>query len=44
MIVLLSTASAIFARMRIDQLAGMGWRILVPIGLLQLFFVILMGV
>lgn len=40
----LSFTSAIFARLRIDQLAGLGWRILVPLGLLQLGFVILMGV
>jgi len=44
LVVLLSGASAIFARLRIDQLAGLGWRILVPLGLLQLGFVILMGV
>ena len=40
----LSTASAMFARLRIDQLAGLGWKILVPLALLQLAFVILMGV
>lgn len=44
LVVLLSGASAIYARLRIDQLAGLGWRILVPLGLLQLGFVILMGV
>jgi NADH-quinone oxidoreductase subunit H len=44
LVVLLSTASAIFARLRIDQLAGLGWRILVPVGLVQLGFIILMGV
>lgn len=42
--VILSGASAIFARLRIDQLAGLGWRILVPLSLLQLAVVILMGV
>jgi len=41
--VILSGASAIFARLRIDQLAGFGWKILVPLGLLQLGFIILMG-
>jgi NADH-quinone oxidoreductase subunit H len=41
---MLSSASAIFARLRIDQLAGLGWRILVPLSLAQLLFVILMGV
>lgn len=44
MILLLSTASAVFARLRIDQLAGLGWKILVPLSLLQLMAVILMGV
>ena len=44
MVVILSSTSAIFARLRIDQLAGLGWRILVPLALLQLGFVILMGV
>ncbi|MCB2202648.1 NADH-quinone oxidoreductase subunit H [bacterium] len=41
---LLSTASAASARLRIDQLAGLGWRILVPVGLAQLGFIILMGI
>jgi NADH-quinone oxidoreductase subunit H len=41
---MMSTASAIFARLRIDQLAGVGWKILVPVGLAQLGFIILMGV
>lgn len=44
MVVILSAASAIFSRLRIDQLAGLGWKILVPLSLLQLGFVILMGV
>ena len=44
MVVILSTVSAIFSRLRIDQLAGLGWKILVPLSLLQLGFVILMGV
>ncbi len=44
MVLVLSSASAIFARLRIDQLAGLGWKILVPLSLLQLGFVILMGV
>ena len=43
-IFILSAASSIFARLRIDQLASFGWRILVPVGILQLLFVILMGV
>jgi NADH-quinone oxidoreductase subunit H len=44
MVFLLGTASAVFARLRIDQLAGLGWKILVPLSLLQLMVVILMGV
>lgn len=42
MVVLLSAASSIFARIRIDQLANLGWRVLVPLGILQLFVTILM--
>lgn len=44
MVLILSGTSAIYARLRIDQLAGLGWKILVPLALLQLGFVILMGV
>lgn len=44
MTAILSVSSAVFARLRIDQLAGLGWKILVPLALLQLAFVILMGV
>ncbi len=43
MILILSAVSAVFSRLRIDQLAGLGWKILVPLALLQLAFVILMG-
>lgn len=43
MMVVLSTASAVFARLRIDQLADFGWRVLVPLALVQLLAVILMG-
>ncbi|HCU57017.1 MAG TPA: NADH-quinone oxidoreductase subunit H [Anaerolineaceae bacterium] len=43
-IFILSASSSIFARLRIDQLASLGWRILVPVGIIQLLFVILMGV
>ena len=41
--IILSVTSAIFARLRIDQLAGVGWRILVPLALAQLAVIILMG-
>jgi NADH-quinone oxidoreductase subunit H len=44
MVVILSITSAIFARLRIDQLAGLGWKILVPLAMLQLSAVILMGI
>jgi len=44
LVLVLSGTSAIFARLRIDQLAGLGWRILVPLALLQIGFIILMGI
>lgn len=44
MILILSGTSAVFARLRIDQLAGLGWKILVPLAILQLIVVILMGI
>lgn len=42
-LLLLSTIKALYARFRIDQLANLGWRLLVPLGLLQLFVSIWMG-
>ncbi len=33
---LLATASALYARLRIDQLADLGWRVLAPLALLQI--------
>jgi NADH-quinone oxidoreductase subunit H len=42
--VLLSAISALFARLRIDQLADLGWKWLVPLGMAQLLFVILMRI
>lgn len=44
MVLILSMTSAVFSRLRIDQLAGLGWRILVPLALAQIAVVILMGV
>lgn len=44
LVVILSGTSAIFARLRIDQLAGLGWRILVPLNLAQIGAVLLMGI
>ncbi len=42
MTLILSTISALFARLRIDQLAGLGWKILVPLNLMQLLLIVLM--
>lgn len=36
-LLILSTASALYARLRIDQLMDLGWRILAPLALLQIF-------
>jgi NADH-quinone oxidoreductase subunit H len=44
LVVVLSAVSALFSRLRIDQLAGLGWRLLVPLSLLQLAAVILMRI
>ena len=35
-LLLLSTASALYARLRIDQLATLGWRVLAPLALVQI--------
>ena len=39
----LSLASAMYARLRIDQLASLGWKIMIPLSLLQLAFLIWIG-
>jgi NADH-quinone oxidoreductase subunit H len=44
MIAILSISSAVFARLRIDQLAGLGWKRLVPLSLLQLAIIILVRI
>ena len=40
----LSVASVLYARLRIDQLADLGWRVLVPLALAQLAFVVWIGI
>jgi NADH-quinone oxidoreductase subunit H len=44
LLVALSTASVLYARLRIDQLASLGWRVLAPLGLIQLGVTIWIGV
>lgn len=36
-LLMLSAASVLYARLRIDQLASLGWRVLAPLTLLQIF-------
>ena len=43
-VVVLSAASALYSRLRIDQLAELGWKLLVPLSLIQLAVVILMRI
>ncbi|MBN1873538.1 MAG: NADH-quinone oxidoreductase subunit H [Anaerolineae bacterium] len=40
---MLSATSVLYARMRIDQLANLGWRVLAPLALLQVIATIWMG-
>jgi len=40
----LSVASVLYARLRIDQLASLGWRVLAPLALAQMLIAIWMGV
>jgi len=40
----LSAAAVLYARLRIDQLASLGWRVLAPLALLQILAVVWMGV
>ncbi len=42
-LVALSFISALYARLRIDQLASLGWRVLAPLALAQLVFTVWMG-
>ncbi|HET90766.1 MAG TPA: NADH-quinone oxidoreductase subunit H [Chloroflexi bacterium] len=42
-LVLLSTFSVLYARLRIDQLARLGWRVLAPLALVQILVTVWMG-
>lgn len=42
-LLLLSLTSALYARLRIDQLASLGWRVLAPLALLQIMVVVWIG-
>ena len=42
-LLLLSMTSVLYARLRIDQLANLGWRVLAPLALLQIFVTIWIG-
>jgi len=44
LLLVLSIVSALYARLRIDQLADLGWRVLAPVALLQTLFTIWIGV
>jgi len=44
LLIVLSSTGSLYARLRIDQLANFGWRILVPLSLAQLVVIIMMGV
>jgi NADH-quinone oxidoreductase subunit H len=43
-LVILSVSSVLYARLRIDQLANLGWRVLAPMALLQTIVTIWIGV
>jgi NADH-quinone oxidoreductase subunit H len=43
-LLILSVSSVLYARLRIDQLANLGWRVLAPLGLLQTLFTVWIGV
>ncbi len=42
-LLILSTASVLYARLRIDQLADMGWQVLAPLAMLQILFTTWIG-
>lgn len=43
-LLLLSIIGVLYARLRIDQLASIGWKVLAPLGLIQLAAAILIGI
>ena len=43
LVILLSLVQVLYARLRIDQMAAIGWRVLVPLGLLQMLAAIWTG-
>jgi NADH-quinone oxidoreductase subunit H len=42
-LLILSVAGVLYARLRIDQLANLGWRVLAPLGLLQTIVTVWLG-
>jgi NADH-quinone oxidoreductase subunit H len=44
LLLVLAVASVLYARLRIDQLVNLGWKVLAPVALLQLIVTIWMGV
>ena len=42
-LLILSVTGVLYARLRIDQLANLGWRVLAPLGLLQTVVTIWIG-
>jgi len=44
LLLMLSVASVLYARLRIDQLVDVGWKVLAPLALLQLLVTVWMGV
>ena len=43
-LLILAVASTLYARLRIDQLANLGWRVLAPLAMLQMLIVIWIGI